>query len=169
MGVDAATFKACLGRFASGVTVVTVRDAAGADHGMTASAFTSLSLDPPLILVCVKQGNRTHELLSAAAGFAVNVLGEAQVSVSNRFAGWWPEGQSKWDDLSIDRAPVSRAAWIGGSLANLDCTRHAMHDGGDHTIFVGEIQHARLVDLPAGGLRPLLYFHGSYRSVGPKP
>ncbi len=169
MGVDAATFKASLGRFASGVTVVTVRDSDGSDHGMTASAFTSLSLEPPLILVCVKKGNATHRRLSAAGGFAVNVLAESQVSVSDRFAGWWPEGQSKWADLTVDRAPVSRAAWIGGALANLDCTRHAMHDGGDHTIFVGQVQHARLVDVPAGGPRPLLYFHGAYRSVGPKP
>ena len=168
MAVDADTFKACLGRFASGVTVLTV-DGPDGDHGMTASAFSSVSLDPPLVLVCVGNDKETHSRVQAAGSFAVNVLSDSQVSVSNRFAGWWPQGGSKWADLVIDRAPVSRAAWIGGSLANLDCTLHAVHEAGDHTIFVGRIEHARLIETPAAGLAPLLYFNGSYRTAGAKP
>lgn len=168
MAVDADTFKAALGRFASGVTVVTVVSDEG-DHGMTASAFTSVSLDPPLVLVCVGNGKDTHARIREAGSFAINILADTQVSVSNRFAGWWPEGGSKWSDLVVDRAPVSRAAWIGGALAALDCTLHAAHDGGDHTIFVGRVQHARLMEPPARGLAPLLYFHGSYRTAGAKP
>ena len=91
------------------------------------------------------------------------------MSVSNRFAGWWPQGGCKWADLDVDRAPVSRAAWIGGALANLDCTLHAVHEAGDHTIFVGRIEHARLIEPPAAGLAPLLYFNGSYRTASAKP
>lgn len=168
MAVDADTFKACLGRFASGVTVVTVAGEDG-DHGMTASAFSSVSLDPPLVLVCVGNGKETHAAVTAAGAFAVNILSDRQVSVSNRFAGWWPQGGSKWADLAIDRAPSSGAAWIGGALANLDCSLHAAHEAGDHTIFIGRIEHARLVDPPAEGLAPLLYFSGSYRTAGAKP
>lgn len=168
MAVDADTFKACLGRFASGVTVLTVAGEAG-DHGMTASAFSSVSLDPPLVLVCVGNGKDTHARVRAAGGFAINVLSDSQVSVSNRFAGWWPQGGSKWADLVIDRAPVSRAAWIGGCLVNLDCRLHAAHESGDHTIFVGRIEHARLAEPTAAGLAPLLYFQGSYRTAGAKP
>ncbi len=168
MAVDADTFKACLGRFASGVTVLTVAGEDG-DHGMTASAFSSVSLDPPLVLVCVGNGKETHDRVRSAGSFAINVLAETQVSVSNRFAGWWPQGGSKWADLDVDRAPVSRAAWIGGALANLDCTLHAVHESGDHTIFVGRIEHARLIEPPAAGLAPLLYFNGSYRTAGAKP
>ena len=168
MAVNADTFKESLGRFASGVTVVTVSDSDG-DHGMTASAFSSVSLSPPLVMVCVGNGKLTHDRIRAAGAFSVNILSDEQVSASNRFAGWWPDGKSKWSDLVLGRAPVSRAAWIGGSLANLDCTVHAAHEAGDHTIFVGLVQHARLPDVPVSGLRPLLHFHGSYRSAGPKP
>jgi flavin reductase (DIM6/NTAB) family NADH-FMN oxidoreductase RutF len=167
MAVDADTFKACLGRFASGVTVVTVAGEDG-DHGMTASAFSSVSMDPPLVLVCVGNDKETHGRIAAAGRFAVNILADDQVSVSNRFAGWWPQGGSKWSDLVIDRAPESGAAWLGGAIANLDCTLHAAHEAGDHTIFIGRIEHARLTDTPADGLAPLLYFHGSYRSAGAK-
>ena len=164
MAVDAQDFKAALGRFCSGVTVITVAGPEG-DHGMTASAFSSLSLDPPLILVCVRKGSHTHELLTAGSGFGVNILGKDQVSVSNRFAGWWEEGKSKWDDLEITRAQVSGAALIGGALAWLDCSKHAELDGGDHTIFVGEVQNAQSFG-ERDSLEPLLYFAGKYRSTG---
>ena len=93
MGVDAELFKAVMGRFASGVTAITVHQD-GEDHGMTASAFCSLSLSPPLVLVCVKKGNRTHDLLEETGAYAINILDESQVTVSNRFAGWWEEGKN---------------------------------------------------------------------------
>lgn len=166
MAVDAADFKAALARFPSGVTVVTVAGPEG-DHGMTASAFCSLSLDPPLVLVCVGKRGQTHELLSAAEGFAINILDESQVSVSNRFAGWWEEGLSKWADLQIVRAGHSEAALIGGALAWLDCVKHAAIDGGDHTIFIGRVEAAQSFGEP-GELRPLMYFDKSYRGVGEK-
>ncbi len=165
MPTDAQSFKAGLGRFASGVTVVTTSGQQG-DHGMTASAFTSLSIDPPLVLVCVKKGNTTHELLENASGFGINILAEDQVSVSNRFAGWgFPPDQDKWADLSITRGEVSGAPLIGGALANLDCTKWAAHDGGDHTIFVGQVEGV-VAEGDREGLAPLLYFAGKYRGAG---
>ena len=136
---------------------------------MTASAFTSLSLDPPLVLVCVTKGNATHEKLSAGGGFAVNILSQEQVSVSNRFAGWWKEGVSKWEDLSVDRGAASGAALIAGSLASLDCTKWDTADGGDHTIFIGQVEAVRLSDDAPDALRPLLYFSGGYRTAGTAP
>ena len=164
VAAPAADFKAALSRFPAGVTAVTMVGPEG-DHGMTASAFCSLSLDPPLVLVCVGKKGGTHELLSKCSGFAINILSEEQVSVSNRFAGWWEEGKSKWDDLEITRGEHSGAALIGGALAWLDCTLHAAHDGGDHTIFVGRVEAARSFGEP-GSLAPLMYFDKSYRGVG---
>lgn len=167
MSVSDNDFKMALGRFGSGVTVVTVTDEDG-DHGMTASAFTSLSLDPPLVLVCVGKKGNMHARLDRADGFAVNVLDAAQESVSNRFAGWWNKDTSKWGDLAIDRAPHSNAPWIGGSLTSLDCTVHERMDGGDHTIFVGRVVATRTDDRPREALEPLFYFAGQYRQLTPK-
>jgi flavin reductase len=165
MAADPQDFKSALGRFASGVTVVTIKTPDG-DHGMTASAFCSLSLDPPLVLVCVKKGNHTHGLLEAAEGFGINLLGAEQVSISNRFAGWgFPEGQDKWEDLEISRGEVSGAPLIGGSLAQLDCTLWSAQDGGDHTIFIGQVENAESFG-ERDDLAPLLYFAGKYRGVG---
>jgi len=165
MPTDAQSFKAGLGRFASGVTVVTVAGEAG-DHGMTASAFCSLSIDPPLVLVCVKKGNTTHGLLEKADGFAINILAEDQVSVSNRFAGWgFPPDQDKWADLTITRGAASGAALIGGALAQLDCTKWAAQDGGDHTIYIGQVENV-VAEGERDTLAPLLYCAGKYRGVG---
>lgn len=171
--LDPGTFKRALGRFASGVTVVTTR-AGEADYGMTASAFCSLSIDPPLILVCVNRNNNTHDYLHEHRSFGVNLLSEQQLGLSNRFAGgrvdetgaWqrWPEGQSTFHDLGHARGEVSGAILLDNALASLDCSLHAEADGGDHTIFIGRVHGARFPS-DAQPLRPLLYFAGSYRTV----
>ena len=132
---------------------------------MTASAFCSLSIDPPLVLVCVKKNGAMHERLTEADGFGVNLLDRSQETVSNRFAGWWNKEESKWADLDVRRAPVSKAAWIGGSLASLDCSVHDRLDGGDHTIFIGKVENIDVDDRSRDSLEPLLYFAGQYRSV----
>ncbi len=166
MAASSDAFKAALGRFCSGVTVIALRDADGNDHAMTASAFSSLSLDPPLVLVCVKKGGAMHDAMSTASGFSVNLLDATQESVSNRFAGWWEDGLSKWADLGLRRAPVSGGPWIDGALAWLDCTPHGALDGGDHTIFVGLVEGAEVSDTPRESLSPLLYFAGRYAKLG---
>jgi flavin reductase (DIM6/NTAB) family NADH-FMN oxidoreductase RutF len=169
-GVDPSLFKAALGRLASGVTVVTVRGADGIDHGMTASAFTSLSLDPPLVLVCVEADNSTYEIIESSDSFAVNILARSQEEISNRFAGgivgadgrWtpWPMDRDRFEDLDFSRGEHSGAALLEGSLASLDCTLEAVLPGGDHGIFVGRVQGATLCEGAAQG--PLLYSSGGY-------
>lgn len=172
-GIDAKDFRRALGRFTTGVTVISVRTAGGRDQAMTASAFSSLSLDPPLIMVAVKKLGQMHGLLAAASGFAVNVLSEHQRELSNRFAGgivdadgaWraWPVDRDRFADLDVTHAAVSGAALIGGALAHLDCRLHAAPDGGDHSIFIGEVASLVLAERPV--LRPLLHFAGSYRAL----
>ena len=164
MSANPDDFKASLGRFASGVTVITV--GGEEDHGMTASAFCSLSLDPPLILVCVKNGNLTHGKLLESKGFGVNLLAADQKDLSNRFAGWgFPADQDKWADLSVSRGPASGAPLIEGALAHLDCTLYGTREGGDHTIFIGQVENATAFG-ERDSLAPLLYFAGAYRGIG---
>lgn len=170
--IDSATFRNALARFASGVTVITVVAPDGSDHGMTASAFSSVSLAPPLVLVCIKAGNSTYEIIEERGSFAVNILSRDQESLSNRFAGgivgedgtWspWPADRDRFADLTLSRAEHSGAASLEGSLAVLDCSLESILPGGDHGIFVGRVQGVTL----SGGeeLNPLLYGGGSYGS-----
>jgi flavin reductase (DIM6/NTAB) family NADH-FMN oxidoreductase RutF len=176
-GPDRDTFLTALGRFGSGVTVITVRTKPSTDYGMTASAFSSLSLDPPLVMVAVKTESRMRAQLEAAPGFAVNVLSEHQDALSDRFAGrmvrggeWvrWPEDRDKFEDLAFSRGAASGAALLEGCLAGLDCSHHSAQGGGDHTIFVARVDGIRLSD-SATPLRPLLYFASGYRSMVPAP
>ena len=174
MTVDSKLFRAAMGRFASGVTVITVRDPQGNDHGMTASAFCSVSMDPPLMLVCIKKGNRTLEHMTATDSpyqnqFAVSLLARTQEENSNRFAGgyidesgaWqrWPEDKDKFADLQTSRGEQSQAVFLDGALAHLDCTVHATYDGGDHIIVTGLIHNIKIGPAEA---QPLLYFSGRY-------
>jgi len=170
--VDEARFKKALGQFASGVTVLTVHSDS-TDHGMTASAFCSLSLDPPLILVCIKTGNRCYELIERAQTFAVNLLAADQKSLSNRFAGgfvtaegaWcaWPEGQSHFEDVQHDRGAYTKAPLLRGALAHLECRLETIHAGGDHGIFIGRIENITLDEDTSA--EPLIYFSGQYGTL----
>lgn len=165
MPVDAGDFRNTLSRFAAGVTVLTVVTPEGGDRGMTASAVCSVSLDPPLLLVCVKKGNTMDGLLQGASSFALNMLSQDQVDLSNRFAGWGDMPADDVSDLGVDRGPVSAAAWLPGAMARVDCAVHQVLDGGDHHIYLGRVE---AVDLPGerDQLRPLLYFAGTYRAAG---
>jgi len=165
MPVGPHEFKHALGRFPSGVTVVTVRTPEGEDHGMTASAFCSVALHPPLILVCIRKGNSTADFIDAARMFAVNVLADDQVGVSSRFAGHGPGPQERFSDLATSRAPVSGAIWIDAAVARLDCQVHATADGGDHTIYLGRVEATSVVEV---GGNPLIYCGGAYRTLGAK-
>lgn len=155
--VDSDTFRSVLGRFASGVTIVTVVDDAGRDHGMTVNAFCSVSLVPPLVLVCIEQSASTHDPLLAASHFAVNVLAADQEPISRRFSG--DDERRRFDGLGYARG-LTGAAILDDVLAYLECRRVAQHPAGDHTIVVGEVQTA--VALPE---RPLLYYRGGYAQL----
>jgi 3-hydroxy-9,10-secoandrosta-1,3,5(10)-triene-9,17-dione monooxygenase reductase component len=155
--IDDASFRHALGRFPSGVTVVTVRGEDGRDYGMTVSAFASLSLSPPLVLVCIGDDATIAAAVAVAGHFAVSVLAEDQEALARRFA-----------DRDIDRfagTPVSRGvaglALLDGAVAHLECAIVARHRGGDHTIVVGEVLAASAME---DGL-PLIHQRGEYRRL----
>ena len=164
MAVTPEEFKGALRRWASGVTVVTARNAAG-DVGMTASAFCSLSLEPPAVLVCVRRGAALFPVLQEAGAFAVSILAADQSALSNRFAGRFPAEQDRFADLELTRAPHSGAAWLPGASARLDCRLSAILDGGDHGIVVGEVLAVSL-DEDRDASDALLYLAGRYRRAG---
>lgn len=154
--LDASSFRSVLGRFASGIVVVTVRDPDGKDHGMTVSAFTSVSLEPPLVLVCVDRAATMHDALYAAERFAINLLSDQQEALSRRFA---ESRDDRFDGVGYTR-DLTGAALLDDALAHLECTTWARYDGGDHTIIVGRVDHAAARDA-----RPLLYYRGGYAQL----
>jgi flavin reductase (DIM6/NTAB) family NADH-FMN oxidoreductase RutF len=149
-------FRRAMGRFATGVTVITTR--LGDDlHGMTANAVTSLSLDPMMVLVCVDKTADTHDILSKAGVFAVNILNREQSEISDRFAKKEFDGAHGLDDLPHSFATTG-APIIDGALAYLDCRTLTEQHGGDHTIFIGEVVEAK--ELSDGA--PLVFYRGQY-------
>lgn len=156
MTINASTFRSVLGRFASGVTVVTARDAGGRDHGMTVSAFASLSLQPPLILMCVEKRAELHPVLEEAGKCAVNILSEDQESLSRRFAERMTD---RFDGIGYTRG-ITGAALLDEALAHIECELVDRHPGGDHTIYIG-----RVIAATATSSRPLLYYRGGYAQM----
>ncbi|HUQ84265.1 MAG TPA: flavin reductase family protein [Gemmatimonadaceae bacterium] len=157
MTLDPDTFRSVLGRFASGVTVVTVRDPDNHDCGMTVSAFCSVSLTPPLVLICIDHAASSHDALLAASHFAVNVLGAHQEPISRRFSGG--EDETRFGGVGYTRG-VSGAALLDDALAHIECRRVEQHPAGDHTIVIGEVEAA-----VAHSHRPLLYYRGGYAQL----
>jgi flavin reductase (DIM6/NTAB) family NADH-FMN oxidoreductase RutF len=153
-------FRHALGAFATGVTVITTR---GEDHlfGMTANAFTSVSLDPPLILVCVISGTTGAEVIEQNAIFAVNILGAHQEPISRYFASRErPRGLDAFREIPHSTV-VTGSPIIDGAAGFLDCRLHTAHEAGDHVIFIGEV--LALAHDP--DVEPLLYHWGRYRQI----
>ncbi len=153
MPVDERSFRLACGHFATGVSIVTMRDADGVKHGLTANSFTSVSLDPPLILVCVDKRIATYPVIERATGWLVNVLSADQEELSRRFA---TPDVDKFEGLETTDG-VNGAPRIAGSLAYLTARAHSHHDGGDHGIFVGEVTDVEYTDG-----RPLIFYRGMY-------
>lgn len=156
MTLDSTTFRATLGRFASGVTIITARDADGRDVGMTVSAFSSLSLTPPLVLVCIDNAASVAPVLEHCESFAVNILADDQEALSRRFA---ERELDRFDSVAMHRGELGLAL-LDGALANLECRVTARQPGGDHTILIGEVKAASLREG-----QPLLYYRGGYRRL----
>ncbi len=154
--IPPADFRHVLGHFATGVTVVTTCDADGRPTGLTASAFTSVSLEPPLVLVCVDHKSQTYPALLERGRFAVNVLSTEQEEVSRRFA---TTRLDKFDGVPHHMSDLGLPL-IDGALARLECTTATTHVEGDHTIFVGVVERASV-----GTGQPLLYFRGRYDTL----
>lgn len=155
-------FRRVLGHFASGVTVVTTRDSAGRPAGLTASAFTSVSLTPPMILVCVAHNAQSYEALRASDRFAVNILGAGQESLSNRFATKSSTAAEKFEGVAHKPGALGLPL-LADALAHLECSTAHAYPGGDHTIFVGQVEAASSRD--DDGIEPLLYYRGRYNRL----
>jgi 3-hydroxy-9,10-secoandrosta-1,3,5(10)-triene-9,17-dione monooxygenase reductase component len=156
MPIDKNEFRRVLGHFAAGVTVVTTRGADGKPYGLTATAFTSVSLVPPLVLVCVDKKSDSYPHFSSGI-FGVNFLAVDQEAISGRFA---KSGGDKFGDVSFRWGNVGVPV-LAGTVGSLECRTVHVYDGGDHTIYVGEVEAAEATEG-----NPLLYFRGAYRSVG---
>ncbi len=158
--MTAAAFRQTLGQFATGVAVVTVEREPGVVHGMTANSFTSVSLDPFLILICVDQNARLSACVREKQRFGVSVLKESQQAISEYFA----KGvQSAEGDALLGiryRWTKSRIPLLEDSLMQVACNVVAAHMTGDHTIFIGEVESA-----DSGSGEPLLYFRSQYRQM----
>lgn len=159
---DAAAFRRVLARFASGVVVVTGA-ADGGPAGLTCQSFSSLSLDPPLVLLSTARTSRTWPRIAATGRFAVNVLGADQQDVSGRFA---VSGGDKFAGQAWHAGALGNPL-IEGAIAHLECDLEAVHDGGDHEIVVGRV---RALDAPGlgdgdAGVAPLLFWGSAYRRL----
>ena len=156
MPISDEEFRAALSNFASGVTVVTTTDATGRFHGITVSAFCSVSLEPPLVLICIEKTTTSHYAFEESEIFAVNILDEQQAAISDHFATPFLD---KFNGVEYALGKLG-APLITGAIVNLECRlRHSLN-GGDHSIFVGEVE-----DAVFNSGRPLLYFHGGYRKL----
>ncbi|MCY7375857.1 MAG: flavin reductase family protein [Pyrinomonadaceae bacterium] len=149
-------FRHALGRFASGVTVITTTDKHGHRHGITVSAFCSVSLAPPLILICIDRHTGSHHAFEENEFFAVNILREDQQHYSDHFAS---HADDKFDGIAFDEN-ANGVPVLKDVLVNLECRRVNAHASGDHTIFVGEVERATVSDGD-----PLVYFHGTYHRL----
>ncbi len=150
--ISEADFRRTVGHLASGVSVITTRDAQGAPVGFTASAVTSLSLDPKLMLVCVDRRGHTLSAISHAGCFAVHVLRDDQADLAMKFAS--SSRDDRFSGLQLTPG-VTSAPCLAEAHARIECRLEACHDGGDHVIVVGEVVAAEAL----GGL-PLLYWRG---------
>jgi 3-hydroxy-9,10-secoandrosta-1,3,5(10)-triene-9,17-dione monooxygenase reductase component len=156
-GIDSRRMRSALGRFATGVTIVTCRDATRTAIGLTANSFGSLSLDPPLVLWSLRESSPSIEAFAGARHFAVNVLAEAQVDLSRRFATRSPDKftEGGWSD-GVHGVPV-----LAGCLAVFECETVSAQTAGDHRLFIG-----RVVAFVDSALPPLVFQSGHYHLLG---
>lgn len=161
MSIDSDLYRQVMRRFATGVAVLTVRDG-DKIHGMTANAFTSVSLNPTLVLVCILKGSTTHDFVSHAGNFAMNILSDERRGWAERFAKQVPVPADPFADIRYHRAATG-APIFDDCMAYIDCRVVAAYDGRTHTIFLGEVDAAGFGN--ARG-KPLLRFGGEYTPLG---
>ena len=161
--IDAQAFKDTLSHWASGVTVVTAEHG---EHrvGITASSFSSVSISPPQILICVVKKLFTHQIIQESGCFGVHILQKDQLEWGMRFAGMIPELEDRFTGLRVESV-VTGAPILIDAMAWLDCKVAAAHDGSDHTIFVGEVMASKAGEVG----EPLLYYHRHWRALAAEP
>lgn len=156
MTISKSELRRVMGHFATGVTVVTTTNEKGEPVGLTVNSVTSVSLVPPLLLVCVDKAADCHPSFQKSGVFAANILSEHQEQLSQRFA---TKGVEKFAGIPY-RSGETGSPILEGSVGHLECRVVQVHDGGDHTIFIGEVSKADACELP-----PLLFYQGSYRTL----
>lgn len=156
MTVNPDEFRSVLGRFPSGVTVVTTKARDGSDEGMTVSAFCSVSLDPPLVLLCIEKTASAYDALTTAPAFVVNILSATQEQIARRFS---IVDIDRFEGVGYSRSQNGLAV-LDDVLGVIECATVAMHEAGDHTIIVGEVEATR-----AQNGTPLLYYRGGYAQL----
>ncbi|MGH7804432.1 MAG: flavin reductase family protein [Candidatus Binatia bacterium] len=156
MPLDKSEFRRLLGHFATGVTIITTVDSAKKPFGMTANAVTSLSLVPPLLLVCVDKAADCYACFDSSKVFTVNVLAEEQEALSRRFA---TKGADKFEGVGW-RAGTNGCAILEDAVAHMECKVTQAIDGGDHTIYLGQVEAGDAAEVP-----PLLFYRGGYRKL----
>lgn len=159
MPVSQTRFRHVLGHLAGGVSLVTAVGAEGEPSGLTATAVCSVSLDPPLLLACIDRASNTHLAIEASGCYAVNLLSADHEELAVRFAG---NGSDKFRGLTLDEAATGSPV-VGEALGFLDCTVVRDVPAGDHTVFIGRVEEARIGDGDLG--RPLVYHLGRYTTL----
>ncbi|MFM7736746.1 MAG: flavin reductase family protein [Alphaproteobacteria bacterium] len=157
MAFDQSEFRRVMGHFATGVTVVTTLDADGRPAGLTANAVSSVSLDPPLVLVCIDKKAETAACFTASGVFTVNILSDAQEGLSRRFAKSSPD---KFTGVGFTTG-TNGAPVLDGAIARIECRIRQSVDAGDHLVHIGQVEAIGV----EGELDPLLYFRGGYRNL----
>lgn len=160
-GVDPAAYRAAIGRFATGIAVVTTRSD-GVDHAMTVNSLTSVSLNPLLVLVCVEKVARFHDAVRESGAWAVSVLGEHAESTSRWFARRGRPLDAQLSGVRHAPGPVTGAPVLMDAIGVLECHTRAVYDGGDHNIVVGDVLS---VSAPPGSNGPLVHYDGAYRRL----
>jgi len=156
MPVSTESFRQILGSFATGVTIVTMKNHEGV-HGLTVSAFTSVSLEPPLILICIKKDGSTHTYVAGTDAFVVNILSADQKDLAQRFANSDLDSHERFENLSYrlshDSIPI-----LDDSLGYLECHIVSQFEGGDHTIFLAQVENAEIDEHKS----PLVFYKSTY-------
>jgi flavin reductase (DIM6/NTAB) family NADH-FMN oxidoreductase RutF len=158
MPIEKNELRRIMGHFATGVTVITSVRSSGELHGLTANAFTSVSLVPPLLLICVDKKAESYPCFDESKIFTVNILAADQEALSRKFA---VSGGNKFEGVSY-RIGANGAPILDGTLAYIECKVAGVMDAGDHTVYLGEVEQA---ETPHEGL-PLMFFRGGYRALG---
>jgi len=157
LSFDSAEFRRALGKFAAGITVVTAASDDGELSGVTINAFSSVSLDPPLVLFCLANSSASLPLFSVGRSFAINILAEGQIECAKHYGGIGEGNLAPHDTTAGD----SGCPLLDGSLVSLECRSDAVHDGGDHKIIVAEV--VNIVD--GTGEIPLLFCEGKFAKL----
>jgi flavin reductase (DIM6/NTAB) family NADH-FMN oxidoreductase RutF len=157
MPIEKNELRQVMGHFATGVTIITTLNKDGQLHGLTANAFTSVSLEPPLLLISVDKKAESWPAFEESKVFTVNILSDSQEALSRKFA---VSGGNKFEGVAY-RIGANGAPILDGVLSYIECTLYAAYEGGDHSLYLGSIQQAEIREG-----KPLLFYRGGYRALG---